>query len=229
MAAKKNIASRIKLGKQYLHGQGVEQSYEEAYFWFLLSERKSGYILPNFSKEYNDAHSHLGDEQIKTVKKRAEEWESQEKSEKERDKIISKTKYFFKHPYTRILLPPFVIFLTLSIYVTKFKRAALSNGILPYVLLSVFAAIPVGLSTGYFIVKYGLVLFIGIVALFFIGLGYVVFQGLSSIFLLICCSSKISDSKARYFLQTSMILGSFSAAIMATLIIGAITIELMNN
>ena len=56
--------AQVHLGKQYVHGNGVEESLAEAYKWFFLSETPIGkHFIKNISKN-------MSEEQILEAKKK---------------------------------------------------------------------------------------------------------------------------------------------------------------
>jgi uncharacterized protein len=67
-----NAEAQYRLGSMYYRGQGgVRQSYEEAYFWFILAAKAGP---KPFAIDRDETEGHLTQEQVDAAKKRADEW-----------------------------------------------------------------------------------------------------------------------------------------------------------
>ena len=61
--------AQVHLGKQYVHGNGVEESLTEAYKWFFLSETPIGkHFIKNISKNMSQEQILEAKNKIKTFK-----------------------------------------------------------------------------------------------------------------------------------------------------------------
>jgi TPR repeat protein len=67
-----NAEAQYRLGDIYYTGKGhVKQSYEEAYFWFLLAAKTGPKA---FAIDRNETEKHLTSDQIEAIKKRVDDW-----------------------------------------------------------------------------------------------------------------------------------------------------------
>ena len=67
-----NAEAQYRLGDFYYKGKGgLKQSYEEAYFWFVLASQSGGKA---FATDRDETALHLTPDQIGAVKKRAGDW-----------------------------------------------------------------------------------------------------------------------------------------------------------
>jgi TPR repeat protein len=67
--------AQLRLGATYIIGQGVPQSYEEAYFWFdLAASGKITLTNEDGAKSRDDAASHLTPAVLARVQERARKW-----------------------------------------------------------------------------------------------------------------------------------------------------------
>ena len=67
-----NAEAQYRLGDLYYRGKGgLRQSYEDAYFWFILSAKAGS---RPFAVDRDETAKHLTPEQVEAVQKRADEW-----------------------------------------------------------------------------------------------------------------------------------------------------------
>lgn len=72
-ASQGNAEAQYRLGHLYYRGKGgLQQNYEEAYFWFILAARND--YKPFVVDRDSTASRHLTAEQAEAIQKRAEEW-----------------------------------------------------------------------------------------------------------------------------------------------------------
>ncbi|TAL40056.1 MAG: sel1 repeat family protein [Alphaproteobacteria bacterium] len=67
-----NAEAQYRLGSLYYRGKGgLRQSYEDAYFWFILAAKAGS---RPFAVDRDETARHLTDEQTEAVQKRVDDW-----------------------------------------------------------------------------------------------------------------------------------------------------------
>jgi hypothetical protein len=212
-----------RLADLYFIGLGVPQSYTESYFWYTVAG-KFGYVfedkkcllgkidIQRGQQRLEEIVMHLTATQARDVATRADAWKRSEAASEHRRNEWYKIKRFFSNPYSIAFWPPFLLFVGLLAYLLRSSQQKL----VPHIAQSAAAAFVFANIIGFIAVTYGIVLFMGIILIIFVGLGCVFMIAAADVLLIISFLPTVRKIGTEDLQKFAMIVGVFGTTCIAT-------------